>query len=89
VAVVPGLAFDAAGRRIGHGGGHYDRLLASLRTGAAERGPGGAERRLEHPPAVGLAFDFQVFDELPSSPDDVAVDVVVTESRTIRCTQQR
>ena len=38
VVVVPGLAFDAAGRRVGHGGGHYDRMLAvgpAYRIGAA------------------------------------------------------
>lgn len=62
--VVPAVAFDRAGRRLGHGGGHYDRLLAQC--------PGFK---------VGIAFEVQVVEEVPSRPHDVAVDVVVTERR--------
>ncbi|MFH0954009.1 MAG: 5-formyltetrahydrofolate cyclo-ligase [Verrucomicrobiota bacterium] len=60
--MVPAVAFDRTGRRLGHGGGHYDRLLA--------RCPGFK---------VGVAFEVQVVEEVPSRPHDVAVDVVVTE----------
>jgi 5-formyltetrahydrofolate cyclo-ligase len=68
VVGVPGVAFDRGGRRIGYGAGYYDRLLA--RTSAA---------------AIALAFDAQVIDEdLPVGGTDVDVDVIVTESRTIR-----
>src|SRR5690606_2764030 len=53
VVVVPGLAFTAAGDRLGQGGGHFDRFLARL-------GP--------HCLRIGVAFAEQVIDELPSEP---------------------
>lgn len=65
LAVAPGLAFDPAGMRLGHGGGHYDRLLAlPVLRGAFK---------------VGLAFEMQVVKALPGCPWDVAMDAVVTE----------
>lgn len=73
VVIVPGLAFDLAGRRLGFGGGYYDEWLA-----AAAAGPG--LRRV-----FGLAFDFQVLDECPAGPEDAPVDGIVTEQRTILC----
>lgn len=68
VAIVPGVAFDGACRRIGHGGGFYDRLNAMM---------GGAV-------TVGLAFDEQVLGEVPCENHDVCVDVLVTPTRTLR-----
>lgn len=68
LVLVPGVAFDVYGRRIGHGGGYYDRLLPTL--GRAAR--------------VGYAFDGQVFPEVPAGPHDITVDVLVTPSRTLR-----
>lgn len=72
VMVVPGLAFDAAGNRLGFGGGYYDEILA-----------GGLARR----PAfvVGVGYDFQVVDQCPADQRDGRVDCVVTEARVIRC----
>jgi len=69
VVVVPGLAFDATGARLGHGGGHYDRMLAS--TGSV-------------PFRVALGFEWQVFDRIPIEQTDVLMDAVVTERRVIR-----
>jgi 5-formyltetrahydrofolate cyclo-ligase len=70
VVVTPGVAFDRAGRRIGYGGGFYDRFL--LLTGAVAR--------------IALAFELQLLDgDLPSGAFDLSVEVVVTESRTLRC----
>jgi 5-formyltetrahydrofolate cyclo-ligase len=70
VVVTPGVAFDRAGRRVGYGGGYYDRFL----------------RRLPHrPPRIGVAFAVQLRDEVPSGRPDLPVDVVVTERETIRC----
>jgi 5-formyltetrahydrofolate cyclo-ligase len=67
--VVPGLAFDAAGGRLGHGRGHYDRLLAGRgRTGFR----------------AGLAFSWQLADRVPMGPGDVRLEVVVTETRVYR-----
>src|SRR6185503_19648695 len=72
VMVVPGLAFDAAGRRMGFGGGYYDELLAGRVTG--------------RPPfVVGFGYDFQVVDACPADERDGRVDCVVTEARVIHC----
>ena len=71
VMLVPGLAFDAAGGRLGHGGGYYDAAGRRWRE-AARAGV-----------LVGLAFDFQVVDRCPVDERDVAVDFVVTDRRTI------
>ena len=67
--VVPGAAFDAAGRRCGYGGGFYDTYLPRTRPGILW---------------VALAFEAQLVDELPCEPHDLAVGAVVTEARTIR-----
>lgn len=69
VAVVPGSVFDAAGRRCGYGGGFYDAYLPRLREGV---------------PRIGLAFELQLVDDLPCEPHDLAVHVIVTESRVLR-----
>jgi 5-formyltetrahydrofolate cyclo-ligase len=66
--LVPGVAFDERGGRLGFGGGHFDRLLS--------------ERRRDVP-CVGLAFDFQIVDEVPLEEQDVVMDFVVTPSRVI------
>jgi 5-formyltetrahydrofolate cyclo-ligase len=67
LVVVPGVAFDRQGNRLGYGGGYYDRLLPALRH--ANLGV-----RL-----VGLAYGFQVVEQLPSDPHDIAMDNVATE----------
>ena len=68
LVVVPGVAFDADGRRLGRGRGHYDATLAALRPGAAR---------------VGLAFEAQLVPALPEEPHDARMDAVVTEARVI------
>ena len=70
LALVPGVAFDSLGGRVGHGGGHYDRILGGAKVGM--------------PFTVGLAFEFQIFDRVPTDASDVRMDVVVTEKRVIR-----
>lgn len=65
--VVPGVAFDRAGRRLGRGGGFYDRALASLVA----------------PVRVGVGYDFQCIDEVPAGPHDQPMSWVVTERRVI------
>ena len=65
--VVPGIAFDSGGNRLGYGGGYYDRLLPLL--------PGAAR--------VAGAFDLQIVPQVPVGPNDIAIDAVVTESREI------
>ncbi len=66
--LVPGVAFDPACRRLGYGGGYYDRLLPLVDIRAAR---------------VAGAFDAQIVAQVPAAPHDIAVDAVVTESRMI------
>lgn len=65
--LVPGLAFDLSGGRTGHGGGHYDRLLARLPFDCLR---------------VGIAFACQIVPRVPMQLHDEVVDVVVTEAST-------
>lgn len=67
VVLVPGVAFDRTGGRLGYGGGYYDRLLA------AWPGP--------RPPLIAPAFELQLVDAVPLGPGDHRVDRVVTETR--------
>ena len=60
--LVPGLAFDRRGHRLGHGYGYFDRLLARLPRKTS---------------TVGLAFRFQLFDRLPTTARDHAVQAVL------------
>jgi 5-formyltetrahydrofolate cyclo-ligase len=68
LALIPGVAFDRHGRRLGFGAGFYDRLLSQLPRDI---------------PTVGLAFDFQVIPRLPSEPHDMLLQAIVTEQRVI------
>ncbi|MDH3999570.1 MAG: 5-formyltetrahydrofolate cyclo-ligase, partial [Desulfuromonadales bacterium] len=70
VMVVPGIAFDLSGHRLGYGRGFYDRVLHSASTLTA---------------TVGFAYDFQVVPMLPSQPHDQPLSHLVTESRIIEC----
>ena len=63
VVLVPGMAFDGDGNRLGRGKGYYDRFLKSL--------------SYPRPQLIGVCFDFQKADVVPTEPTDVKVDVVV------------
>jgi 5-formyltetrahydrofolate cyclo-ligase len=65
LVLVPGVAFDRRGGRLGYGKGYFDRFLRKLRPDAVR---------------MGLAFDCQVVAHLPQCAYDVPVDVLVTES---------
>jgi 5-formyltetrahydrofolate cyclo-ligase len=65
--LVPGLAFDLTGTRLGRGGGHYDRVLAAWPAANT----------------IGLAFECQILPRLPRDPWDVPVATVATESRLV------
>ena len=67
--LVPLVAFDARCRRLGQGGGFYDRALAALPAG-----PAGAR-----PATIGVAHWFQQVDEIPLEPWDMPLDAVVTD----------
>jgi 5-formyltetrahydrofolate cyclo-ligase len=64
LVMVPGVGFTREGARMGNGQGYYDRLLDRVRPGA---------------PLVALAYECQIFPDLPVSPHDVYMDAVVTE----------
>jgi 5-formyltetrahydrofolate cyclo-ligase len=68
LVLVPGVAFSSRGERLGRGGGFYDRFLAM---------PGLRAKK------VGVCFDLQIREELPTEAHDRAVDLVVTESRVL------
>lgn len=67
--VIPGVAFDLAGNRLGFGKGYYDRALAVCRPGQ--------ER-------VGFAYEFQVVGPLPAADHDCRLTALVTEQRMLR-----
>jgi len=69
LVLVPGVAFDADGGRLGRGGGHYDRVLAGLPPRAT---------------SVGIGYDFQLVASVPTEEHDVPVHVVVTDRQTYR-----
>ena len=72
IVLVPLLAFDATGRRLGYGGGYYDRTLRGLR----------ARKRIV---AVGLAYDEQQVDAVPHLDYDERLDWVLRPSGPLRC----
>lgn len=71
LAFIPAIAFDVNGHRIGYGKGYYDRWL-------------------EHVPiskTVGLAYDFQITDKLPTGQHDLPVGTIITEKRIVQIIQ--
>lgn len=70
IVIVPLVAFDALGGRLGYGGGFYDRTLETLRARRATL-------------AIGFAYGAQEADALPLEPTDQRLDMIVTETRVI------
>lgn len=71
VALIPGMAFDAQGHRLGRGKGYYDRFLSSLTTHRSQ------SLSKSSPLLIGVCFDFQKVQEVPSDVFDVSVDEVI------------
>src|SRR5262249_32625738 len=67
--VVPGLGFSKDGKRLGRGGGYYDSTLKAARA---------SSRR------IALAFSDQMIDDVPANSNDVRMDLIVTETETLR-----
>ena len=63
VVVVPGMAFDSYGNRLGRGKGYYDRLLSLL----------------PHAYKIGIAFPFQIFTSIPVTPHDIIMNEVISQ----------
>lgn len=68
--VMPGLAFGENGERIGYGGGYYDRFLNDVNHG---------------PHLLAVAYDWQVFPDLPTTSEDRKIDGIVTPTRVFVC----
>ncbi len=69
LVVLPAIAVDARGYRLGSGAGFYDRALQRLRAG----------RRWRKPKLIALVYDFQRVEQLTSHPWDVPVDAILTD----------
>lgn len=69
LVLVPGVAFDRRGHRLGFGHGYYDRFLSAI--------PDAAQ--------VGVAFTEQLVDRVPDEPHDVTVDWLVLPDETVKC----
>ena len=72
LVLVPALAVDHHGRRLGRGAGYYDRALARLRT------------RDQRPTVCAVVFSDELLPEVPPEPHDVPVDLVLTEAGVFR-----
>ena len=72
ILLIPLVAFDKKLNRIGYGAGFYDRLIRFL-------------KKRKNIITIGLAFDFQVIESLPQTPNDQKVLMVITEKRTFSC----
>jgi 5-formyltetrahydrofolate cyclo-ligase len=68
LVLIPGLAFDLSGYRLGYGKGYYDRWLKDISLSKT----------------VGLAYDFQITDKLPIGKRDLPIGTIVTEQRIIQ-----
>ena len=74
VIVVPALAIDPSGHRIGYGAGYYARALARTRASLTL--------------SIGVAYDFQLVSEVPVTAGDVAVYLVVTDRRVLEAQER-
>ncbi|MDR0534969.1 MAG: 5-formyltetrahydrofolate cyclo-ligase [Puniceicoccales bacterium] len=68
--LLPGLAFDPRGNRLGHGMGYYDRLLQHVPAGV---------------PRIGVAFEWQIFPAIPALPHDIPATHIATPERLFEC----
>lgn len=66
--LVPGLAFDVCGNRIGFGKGYYDNFLSKI-----------SNKKVK----AGLCFDFQLFKKIPATTKDIPLDYILTERQTV------
>ncbi|MZP29878.1 5-formyltetrahydrofolate cyclo-ligase [Heliobacterium undosum] len=74
LVIVPGVAFDRQGNRLGYGAGYYDRFLPSLRPEAQK---------------IALAFDLQIAHQICPDDHDIPMDWIITESGVIDCREER
>jgi len=68
LVIVPGVAFDRKGHRLGFGAGYYDRFLPKLRPGVKK---------------IAVAFEVQLVDSVPAEEHDIRMDAILTEEQLI------
>lgn len=69
LVIMPGVAFDTDGNRLGYGAGYYDKLLSGLKKDI---------------PLIAIAYEEQIVDSLPVESHDVRVHIIVTDKRIIK-----
>ncbi|KAH6799036.1 5-formyltetrahydrofolate cycloligase [Perilla frutescens var. frutescens] len=76
--LLPGLAFDRSGRRMGRGGGYYDTFLTKYQELAKDR-------KWKKPLFVGLSYSLQILEDgvIPVTPNDIPIDALVSSSGVI------
>ncbi len=72
IVVVPAVAYDLKGHRLGYGKGFYDRFLKNIQA-----------------LKVGVAYDFQVVNQLPAEEHDIPVDIIITPTKTITTKEEK
>ena len=73
IIIIPGAAFTITGDRVGYGSGYYDRFLKDVSNSILK---------------IALAYEHQIVPSIPTSEDDVRVDMVITEERIINCNER-
>lgn len=73
--IIPGLAFDEQGNRLGKGKGYYDKFLAELLSTSEK------EKILG---IVGYCYDFQIIDKVITEPNDIPVDYIISDKRIVK-----
>lgn len=73
IMLLPGLAFDKTGNRIGYGAGYYDRYLGRFPENEWLK--------------IGIAFSFQIMENLPASDKDIRTDFIITDEELILCNE--
>lgn len=88
--LVPGVAFDRQGRRLGFGRGFYDRALAQAIQTHATRGRADLEPPRPTPVLVGICYEWQLIEgQIPVEPHDISMDVIATEEEVVYCSDRR
>jgi len=72
--IIPGIAFDKAGNRIGFGKGYFDEFLGKLNKNILK---------------IGLAFSFQILNKIPATKNDVKMDVIITDEEIIYANKKK
>ena len=76
--IVPAVAFDYSKNRIGFGGGYYDTFLSRILLNDQNNG-----KNRNKPMIIGVCYDFQLIDYIPSEVHDIKVDCIITEKNII------